>query len=192
MYSSKAVAVSTVGYFCIAVTGWMVSMTYADWFSKQYGLGLLFPLAIVLGVIGILSFVQGRALDTIVFLSGTALLGSVYAYNATPNLIRMDDPRTFLGWFAFVWAVFFAYVWLGSLRSGTSRMLFLLGTWLTLLGLAIGGWTGVRGWVVLAGYLGLITSIIAAVTSGIEIVRLGIARDPNLPVVESPRAMAAD
>jgi len=190
--SGKAVAISTVGYMCLAMSGWMISMTYADWFSKQYGMALLYPLAIVLGVMGILSFLQSRALDAIVFLSGTALLGSAYAYNATPVAARMNDPGSYLGWFAVLWAVFFAYVWVGSYKSGISRMLFLLGAWLTMLALAIGGWTGANGWMILAGYIGLVTSILAAITSASEIIRFGHFSNPNAPSVDVPRAIAAD
>jgi uncharacterized protein len=190
--SGKGVAISTVGYMCLAVTGWMISMTYADWFSKQNSMTLLYPLALVLGVMGILSFVQNRALDAIVFLGGTALLGSAYAYNATPTITKMSDPPSYLGWFAIVWAVFFAYVWVGSFRSGITRMLFLLGAWLTMLALAIGGWTGAQGWVILAGYIGLATSVLAAIASATEIIRFGHLGNPNMPSVEAPRAIAAD
>jgi uncharacterized protein len=190
--NGKAVAVSTVGYMCLAVTGWMISMSYADWFSKHYGMALLYPLAIVLGAMGILSFIQNRALDAVVFLGGTALLGSVYAYNATPSLARMADPSSYLGWFAVLWGVFFAYVWVASFKSGVSRMLFLLGAWLTMLALAIGGWTGGNGWVILAGYIGLVTSILAGIASASEIIRFGHVGNPNVPNVEGPRAIAAD
>jgi uncharacterized protein len=188
----RAVAVSTVGYMCLAITAWMISMTYASWFSRQYGMALLYPVAIVLGVMGILSFVENRSLDAIVFFGGTALLGSTYAYNATTDVTRVSDPGSYLGWFAIVWAVFFAYVWLGSFKSGVTRMLFLLGLWLSLTSLAIGGWSGTHGWVVLAGYIGLVTAILAAVTSASEIIRFGTAGNPNMPKVVAPRAIAAD
>ena len=188
----KGVAISTVGYLCLAVLGWMISMTDASWFSRQYGMALLYPLILVLGVMGILSFLQSRALDTVVFFGGAALLGSASAYNASFNLTRLTDPHSYLGWFAFLWALFFFYVWLGSFKSGTGRMLFLLGTWLTLLSLAIGGWSMAQGWVILAGYIGLATSIVAGLTSASEIVRFGMTGDANVPRVEAPRAIAAD
>lgn len=190
--TGKAVAVSTVGYMCLGVTGWMISMTYASWFSRQYGMALLYPLAIVLGVMGILSFVQNRGLDAIVFFGGTALFGSAYVYNATVDVTRMTDPRSYLGWFAILWAVFFAYVWAASFKSGPARMLFLLGTWLTLTSLAIGDWSGTQGWVILAGYIGLVTSLLAGITSASEIIQFGNLGNPNLPSVEAPRAFAAD
>jgi hypothetical protein len=67
---SKSVSTTTVGYMCLALTGWMISMPNASWFSKLYGHGhaMMYPLAIVLGVMGILSFLQSRGLDTIIFL----------------------------------------------------------------------------------------------------------------------------
>ena len=46
-------------------------------------------------------------------------------------------PGSHTGWFYFIWAVFFTYVWVGSFKAGIVRMLFLLGLWLTLLALAI-------------------------------------------------------
>jgi uncharacterized protein len=71
-------------------------------------------------------------------------------------------------------------------------MLFLSGMWLTPLSLALGAWTGAEGFLVLGGYLGLITSLISAITSAAEVIRFGRSGDPNLAVTSGPRAMAAD
>ncbi len=191
--NGKVVAISTVGYMCLAVAGWMISMTFAAWFPGQYAFALLDPLVLVLGVMGILAFVESQTLDAIVFLGGAAMLGSAeHGYIASVDVTRMTGPHSYLGWFAVLWAVFFAYVWVGSLKSGMSRMLFLLGLWLSMLSLALGGWSGMQGWVMLGGYLGLITSILAGVTSAAEIIRFGNIGNPNLPNMERPRAIAAD
>ncbi len=190
--TGRAAVVSTVGYMCIAITAWMLSMTAAGWYSFPYSLQLLAPLALVLGVMGILAFVQNRGLDAIVFFGGTALFGAIYVYSTTVHMTGMADPRSFLGWFAGVFAVFFGYVWLGSFKSGITRMIFLLGMWVTLLLLAIGGWTDVRGWAIVAGYCGLVTAVLACIVSANDVIRLGAAGNPNLPSVEAPRAIAAD
>lgn len=58
-------------------------------------------------------------------------------------------------------------------------MLFLLGLWLTLLALAIGEWTGIHGFWLAGGYLGLITSILAAITSAVEVICHGSKLQPN-------------
>jgi hypothetical protein len=151
----------------------MFSMGAASWFSHEYGLALLYPLVIVLGVMGILAFVQERGLDSIVFFAGATLLGLAGAYSGMLSMGKAAEPASFLGWFAILWAVFFCYIWAGSLKSGTSRMLFLLGAWITMLALAIGCWTGVSGFLMAGGYLGLITSIFAVITSASEVFRLG-------------------
>lgn len=186
--TSKSVATTTVGYMCLALTGWMLSMPNAAWFPKLYGIGaaMTYPLAIVLAVMGILSFTQSRALDAIVFFGGAGLFWADYTYYASANLPNSMEPSTYTGWFVFIWAVFFCYVWLGSFKSGLFRMLFLLGLWLTLLALAIGNWSSIEGFIVLGGYLGLITSILAAITSAKEVIVHGIkGGDPNLEIVKA-------
>ena len=78
------------------------------------------------------------------------------------------------------------HVWFGSFKSGLPRLLFLLGLWLTLLALAIGNWTNAHGIIVLGGYLGLITSILAAITSAKDVISHGIkVSDPNLELVKA-------
>jgi succinate-acetate transporter protein len=183
---SKAVATTTVGYMCLALTGWMISMPNASWFSKPYGHGLamMYPLAIVLGLMGILSFFQGRGLDAIIFFGGAGLFWSDSIYLTAANAGNALDPQSYAGWYAFIWAVFFCYVWLGSFKSGITRMLFLLGLWLTLLALAIGNWGILHGIIVLGGYLGLITSILAAIISAFDVITRGMkGGDPNHEVV---------
>lgn len=186
--NSKSVATTTVGYMCLALTGWMLSMPNAAWFSKLYGHGaaMTYPLAIVLVVMGILSFTQNRALDAIIFFGGAGLFWSDYIYYVAASSPASIDPSSYTGWYAFVWAVFFCYVWFGSFKSGLPRLLFLLGLWLTLLALAIGNWTSAHGIIVLGGYLGLITSILAAITSAKDVIRHGIkVSDPNLELVKA-------
>lgn len=190
--NSRALAVSTVGYLCLALAGWMLSMCTASWFSQQFGVTLLYPIAVVLAVMGILSFIQGRALDAIVFFAGTTLLGIGSAYTAMMNAGRVADPASYLGWFAFLWAIFFCYIWAGSFKSGMPRTLFLLGLWVTMLVLAIGSWTGVSGFLTAGGYLGLITSCFAIVTSAGEVLRRGAGGNPNLENTGQAKPIAAD
>lgn len=190
---ARGVAVSTVGYLCLAIGAWMTSMTNAAWFSRSYSTAILFPLAIILAVMGILAFVQDRGLDAVVFFGGGALLGSIATYLAAVDLTRMTEPLSYTGWFACTWGVYFLCAWLGSLRSGVARSAFIFGMWVTLGCLAIAGWTAAQGWMIAGGYLGLITSLIAFGTAGTEIARYGRVANPNVEVVvPAPRPMAAD
>lgn len=183
--NAKSVVTTTVGYMCIALTSWMISMSNASWFSKPscHGTAMMYTLAIVLAVIGILSFLQKRALDAIVFFGSAGLFWSNYVTaTSSPNAM---DPSSYVGWYAFVWAVFFCYVWLGSFKSGILRILFLLGLWLTLLALAIGEWSNLHWLIILGGYLGLATSILAAITSAVDVIAHGLKGDLNQEAVKA-------
>lgn len=190
---SRAVAVSTVGYLCLGLAGWMVSMVAAGWFSGSFGSALLFPLAVVLAIMGVLAFVSGRGLDSIVFFTGTVLFGTASAYRTVIDTGKTPDPLSYLGWYACLFAIFFGYIWAGSFKSGRTRSLFLLGMWVTMILAAIGAWTGVDGFFMAAGYIGLITSAIAIVVSANEVIRLGSNVNPNLETVgPTVKPMAAD
>jgi uncharacterized protein len=167
--NSKSVITATVGYMCLGLTGWMLSMPNAGWFDQLYGHGsaMMLPLAVILGVMGILAFMNERTLDAVIFFGGAGLFWSWHA-----SLLASTPSAHYAGWYWFVWAVFYCYVWFGSfkVKAGVERVLFLLGLWLTLLALAIGEWSGLHGFLVLGGYLGLITSILAAITSALAII----------------------
>jgi succinate-acetate transporter protein len=168
----KSVITSTVGYMCLGLTGWLLSMPSAGWFDKVYGHGtaMMFPLAVILAVIGILAYTNERTLDSVVFFGGSGLFwsGHVYLSGATSGAA---DPGAYTAWYFIIWSIYFCYVWLGSFKEGSGRFLFLLGLWLTLLALAIGDWTSQTRFTVLGGYLGLITSIIAAIVSANSVIR---------------------
>jgi len=173
--SNKSAITSTVGYMCLALTGWMVSMPNAGWFEQLHGHGtaMLLPLSVVLVVMGILAFLDERTLDAVIFFGGAGLFWSGHEYLMDSATAGAAEPPHYTGWYWFIWAVFFCYVWLGSFKAGTERMLFLLGLWLTLLALAIGAWTGLHGFQILGGYLGLATAILAAITSAMAVITYG-------------------
>ncbi len=178
---NKSVSTGTIGFMCLALAGWMVSMPTAGWFDKIYahGLATMSALAMLLVIMGILAFVHGRALDSIIFFGGAGLLWTSYVYGLGGAQTQAGEPGSYSGWYWFVWTLFFAWVWVGALKAELQRMLFLLGLWLTLLALAIGAWTGIHGFILVGGYLGLITSILAAFTSAMEIIGHGLAGEPN-------------
>lgn len=183
--NNKAVITSTVGYMCLALTGWMLSMPNAGWFDRMYGHGfaMMLAMAFVLGVMGILGFLNESTLDAVVFFGGAGLFWSSQVYLSSSS--SGADPGHYAGWYFFIWAVYFCYVWFASFKAGLERMLFLLGLWLTLLALAIGEWGNVHFFTVLGGYLGLATSILAAITSAIAVVTHGFRN------VERQRGKAA-
>jgi succinate-acetate transporter protein len=63
------------------------------------------------------------------------------------------------------------------------RILFLLGLWLTLLAVAISHWGNLHSIMLVGGYLGLITAILAAITSAEEVISYGRKVESHDPEV---------
>lgn len=179
--NNRCVTTSTVGYMALALTSWMLSMTAAGWYDHIYaaGMSLLLPFAALLAIVGILAYLHGRSLDSIVFFAFGVLFTA--AHSAIASMAAgAAAPMSYVGWFWIVWSVFFAYVWLGSFRAGLPRQLFLLGITLTFLAKALYGWTDLRILQLISGYLGLISAIIAAVVSASDVIVFGReAHSPN-------------
>lgn len=208
---ARGVALSTIGYLTIAIGTWMISMNAADWYTGAHsaaGGAILFPLSIVLLVIGILAFVQNRGLDSVVFFGGAAVLGGMTTYlgvtssaaatsfntSVSTMATQAAHPLSYLGWIACMFGIYFLCTWAGSIRSGRIRSFFLLALWLSLGCLAIAGWADSAGWMIAGGYLGLISAVLAFAIAGTEIVRYGRMVDLNntLEETRTVRPMAAD
>jgi succinate-acetate transporter protein len=176
---------ATVGFMALALMTWMLSMSNAGWYARPYvpGLALLIPLSVLLAIMGILTFIDLRVLDSVIFFGGAGLFFSDRAVAMVlPANVGGAEPTSYTGWYAIVWAVYFFYLWLASFRGEQLRMWFLLGAWLSLLALAL-GFAGL-GHVpmVIGGYLGLATAVLAAVISA----RAINARSPG--VTAAPEA----
>ncbi len=167
---NRCVTTSTVGYMCLALTLWMVSMSMAGWFSQLYahGVDMLTPMAMMLALMGILAHLRARSLDSVVFFGGALLFWTAHAAGGASG-----EPASYVGWFWAVWAVFFGYVWLGSFRASLPRQLFLLGLTLMLLAVALYRWTGLGFVQVIGGYIGLVTALLAALVSASGIIVFG-------------------
>ncbi len=183
--SNKSISTATIGYMCLALSFWMVNMPLAGWYGgglvdASVG-GMFLPLAILLAIMGILAFVHGRALDSIIFFGGTGLLWTAHTYvnmMTAPHASAL--PESYAGWWYFVWTVFFAWVFVGALKADVVRILFLLGTWLSLLAGAIAGWVGGSSvFHLIGGYIGLATAILAAIVSAREVICHGWLGRPN-------------
>jgi hypothetical protein len=58
-------------------------------------------------------------------------------------------------------------------------MLFLLAMTLSSFAEAVGNWSGMHGFIILCGYLGLAASLLAAIISAMAVIRHGQSGDPN-------------
>lgn len=193
--NNRCVTTSTAGYMALALTGWMLSMTSAGWYDHFYltGTALMLPFALLLMIIGILAYLHGRSLDSIAFFAFAVLFAAAHSAMAALPGSAVAAPMSYVGWFWILWTIVFAYLWLGSFRADLARQLFLLGIALTFLAKAVYGWTDVRGAELISGYLGLISSIIAAIVSASDVIEFGReAHSPNddhADVAGHPRAV---
>lgn len=179
---NRCITTSTVGYMCLALTIWMFSMTNAHWYAGFYphATALVLPMAVVLGIMGILAHLRARSLDAVVFFGAAIFFWSANAAMHAMGHSAAAEPVTYMGWFFGLWAAFFAYVWLGSFRSTLPRQLFLLGLWLALLAIALWGWTGLDVFSYIGGYLGLISAVLAGLVSACGMISFGCeAHNPN-------------
>ncbi|HET7557362.1 MAG TPA: acetate uptake transporter [Rhodanobacteraceae bacterium] len=157
-------ASSSLGYAGFSVTLWMFSMINAAWFDASQET-LVMLLAVTIGGIamalaGLLSFFRGRTHNMCLFLAFAAFWWSWALMVHTVNNGGIAPSSAFLGWYFLVFAVVAFALWLSAFRTGTGRMAFDLLLWLTLLALAINGWSGVGWWRIVGGYLGLITAVV--------------------------------
>lgn len=168
---NRCVTTSTVGYMCLALTVWIASMAPAGWYGREYALGtsLWIPMAAGLGVMGILSHLRARSLDAVVFFGSAILFWSWHSASASVA----QGPASYLGWYMAVWAVFYGYVWLGSFHSALPRQLFLLGMALTLFAFALNAWTSLAFFNYIAGYIGLVTALLAGLVSASGFISYG-------------------
>lgn len=167
----------TLGYACLFISGWLISMLNAHWFAPPLdhsGLMLVMILGgVVLAISGIFSYINGDTLNTALFLVFGALLFSF----ALTSIISPSESSAgvysgFSGWVYVLFSVFAFYLWVGSFGGSTARNIYLLGLWLTLLALAIANWAASPGLDIIGGYLGLATSLFAGYVSAEGIIDL--------------------
>jgi hypothetical protein len=174
--TSRGTITATVGFMCLGLMIWVLGMSSAGWFDKLYPGGIaMLTLSIVLAIIAILTFVDQRTLDAVIFFGGAGMLASYHAFLTATGAGAAAEPAHYGGWLDIIWAVYFFYVWLAARKADPMRMLFLLGLWLALLAFALRGWGLGHILEVIGGYLLLATAILAIIVSASAILARGDA-----------------
>ena len=173
---------ATLGYAALFISGWLVSMVNAGWFStpiNMAGLMMVFILGgVVLAIAGVFSYFNGDSLNTSLFLVFGALFFSLglTSLNA-PSAAGSGILSGYAGWMYILFAAFTFYLWIGSFGAGMVRTLYLMGLWVTMAVLAIANWAGSAGLAGIAGYIGLVTSLVAGVVSAEHIIDFSRVRN---------------
>jgi hypothetical protein len=164
--NSRNSVISSIGFFVIGLTLWTTALRSVGWTSTDFDMvfgGLILAAGIVLLVLAILSLQSGEhAFDGLVFFA-FAVLALVFSLpNYSHETDSMMNAPVLVGWFYLLWALFWFYLWIGTLKSHPlMHMLFLLLGWLSMFAIAIFEYSGARGFLTLGGYLQLIWALIA-------------------------------
>lgn len=169
MSNSQTANPTAAGYLGVFAATWMISMIFAGWFGKTIPhVGYLISL-IIGGVLPLVTAVmlyhRGDTLDTIILLAFSSFVGLVGIYGLSLETTLLETATAYDGWINALWGIFFLSLWYGTLGRNTGRSIFLLAFGATSLAHAIGHWTQVTIVFLIAGYLGLITSLLAGYIS---------------------------
>ncbi len=180
--NSKYANAVPLGYAALSIVLWMGMMMYANWYTPEAGMfgGVLaFTLGgLILGIAGIFSYLNGNAVDGILFLVSAAFLWGIsmvshHMPDSSAAMGNMAAAHSYAGWADLGWAIVVFFIWLVSLKSGIFKMLFLLGFWVTLLFFTVAGWSSSEVIRVIGAYVGLVTAILGMLYFVVETMKLG-------------------
>lgn len=172
----KPADAAALGYGAFALTLWLTSMAPAGWFDQPSG-NLLIPLLVaalggcVLAIAGVMQWIRGQALDTLLFLAFAAYWWiHALAQHALSMGAAATAPSGFLGWYDALWALLALCAFIAACRSDSARMLFCLGLGLSLFAHALAHWMHFDPLGVLSGYLGLVTAVVGIYISAATLI----------------------
>lgn len=187
---NRTANVSGLGFAAFALTLWLASMSPAGWFDEPASTLLpLLTIALggcVLALAGVMQWVRGHMLDTVLFLVFAAYW-SVAALHGTFLAGRAAPSHGLAGWYDIGWAFVAFCIWLAACRNDVARMLFALGLTLSLLSYALAAWLGISALDNLGGYLGLVTAIVGIYVAVAEMLN-DVSGRVVLPLGESHAA----
>ena len=170
-----------LGLAAFALTTFLLSLFNAGLLPES-GEPLVFPLAAFYGglaqfVAGIWEFRNNNTFGATAFTSYGAFWLTFWALETFyAERIPAEQLPLFVGWFLISWAVFTAYMWIGSFKVSVAvNILFLLLT-ATFFLLGLGDVLGSDAIVVLGGYVGLVTALVAWYASAAGVVNDTIGR----------------
>ena len=170
-----------LGLAAFALTTFLLSLFNAGLLPAS-GEPLVFPLAAFYGgltqfVAGLWEFRNNNTFGATAFTSYGAFWLTFWALETFyVERIPADQLPLFVGWFLIAWALFTAYMWIGSFKVSVAvNILFLLLT-ATFFVLGLGDVLGSDAIVMLGGYLGLTTALVAWYASAAGVVNDTVGR----------------
>jgi succinate-acetate transporter protein len=152
-----------LGFSAFAIIAWMYSLANAGLSTPAAESATMaevttFALFALL-IVAFASFLRNETWYAVFFMFWAAF---VWGLHATMGMGTMS-PSAFSGWYEIAVAIISLFFLLAALRiaAGPAVTLLNLGNVLVFLAFALGNWFGGHIWVVIAGYLGLVTALAA-------------------------------
>jgi uncharacterized protein len=170
-----------LGLAAFALTTFLLSLFNAG-LLPAVGEPLVFPLAAFYGglaqfVAGLWEFRNNNTFGATAFTSYGAFWLTFWALETFyAERIPADQLPLFVGWFLISWAVFTSYMWIGSFKVSVAVNILFLLLAATFFLLGIGDVLGSDAIVVLGGYVGLVTALVAWYASAAGVVNDTVGR----------------
>jgi succinate-acetate transporter protein len=153
-----------LGFAAFGTMAWMYSMMGAGWVTASTAVALVLHQAATFSMLALLiaalaAFLRGEAWHAFFFMFWSALiLGYRGVVGATA---AMGPPGAADGWYSLIVAVVSFFLFLAAMRSavGIAVVILALAATLAFLSQALGYWLGGGFWVVLGGYIGLVSGL---------------------------------
>lgn len=151
-----------LGFGVLAIAGWMYSMAWAGWFSREVLGSVTAYDAIILATAGLLvaalaSFLRGETWHAVLF-----MFWAGYSW-AIQTQVGESTPEGYFGWFLLTISVFHLFLGAGALRreNGSDRAMVAFGLSLAFLSFALAQF-GLPGFfAIVGGYVSLATALLA-------------------------------
>lgn len=163
-----------LGFGAFAILAWMYSMPSAGWYggagTERTMTAFLALSVIALFIAALASFLRNETWHAVFFMFWAAV---VWGERAAMHAALA--PAGYGGWYAIMIAVISLFLLLAALRvaAGLPVVLLNLGNTLFFVGFALWGWTGADFWIVIAGYIGLVTALAALWAAWNEFAAMG-------------------
>jgi succinate-acetate transporter protein len=161
----KSPGAVSLGYAVLFIVFFLMFMPFAGWISfDSYSavVPVMMILSITLAIAGIFTFFTEAKIESVLFL----VLASIFFAFALrfvmyPELEANTSASGVDGWQLILTAIIVFYLWLSSMKGNNIRQILLLLLWLALLAGALANWIGMGALSYIAGYLGLLSGLLA-------------------------------
>jgi succinate-acetate transporter protein len=164
-----------LGFSAFAIVAWMYSLANAGLSTPAAGGTTMTEFTtfalFALFIVALASFLRNETWYAVFFMFWAAFLWGLHASMGAGTM----SPSAFSGWYEITVAIISLFLLLAAMRiaAGPAVTLLNLGITLVFVCFALGNWLGGHFWVVIAGYLGLITGLAALWAAWNEFAAIG-------------------